>query len=63
MVLGLAGAIAGIILLTTASTVLAIVLEVLLIGAGLDLLVTGALGHCPLYNKLGHVPNSLRRPS
>jgi Protein of unknown function (DUF2892) len=29
--------------------------------AGLDLVVTGALGHCPLYHKLGRVPQSLRR--
>ena len=35
-------------------------LELLLIGAGLDLLITGAIGHCPLYQKLGHVPTSLR---
>jgi Protein of unknown function (DUF2892) len=41
--------------------VLAIVLLVLLVLAGLELLVTGALGHCPLYAKLGHVPRSLRR--
>lgn len=25
-----------------------------------DLVVTGALGHCPLYAKLGHVPASLK---
>lgn len=58
---GAAGAIAGIILLAGASTPLAIVLEVLLVLAGLDLVVTGALGHCPLYKRLGHVPASLRR--
>jgi len=23
--------------------------------------VTGATGHCPLYQKLGHLPASLRR--
>ena len=27
---------------------------------GLDLVVTGALGHCPLYRRLGYVPRSLR---
>ena len=37
-------------------------LELLLIAAGLDLLVTGAIGHCPLYQKLGHVPKSLSSP-
>ncbi|AWZ23006.1 YgaP-like transmembrane domain [Rhodococcus pyridinivorans] len=36
------------------------VLEVLLILAGLDLAVTGALGHCPLYAALGYQPKSLR---
>ncbi|MDQ2739025.1 MAG: hypothetical protein M3Y35_10535 [Actinomycetota bacterium] len=25
-------------------------------------MVTGALGHCPLYAKLGHTPTSLRAP-
>jgi hypothetical protein len=60
VVLGLAAAIAGIIWLTTAGSPLAVVLEVLLALAGLDLLVTGALGHCPLYAKLGHAPRSLR---
>jgi len=30
--------------------------------AGLDLIVTGVLGHCPLYTRLGYVPPSLRRP-
>ncbi len=58
--LGLAGVIGGIVLLTSASAVGIIVLEVLLVLAGLDLLVTGALGHCPLYHRLGHVPGSLR---
>ncbi|MFD3920185.1 DUF2892 domain-containing protein [Streptomyces sp. NPDC058595] len=59
---GLAGIIAGLVLIAGAGSVLAVVLEVLLIVAGLDLLITGALGHCPLYAKLGHVPKSLRSP-
>jgi hypothetical protein len=58
---GTAG-IVGAILLATATSAIAIVLELLLIAAGADLVVTGALGHCPLYAKLGRVPNSLRRP-
>jgi len=37
------------------------VLAVLLGVAGLDLVVTGALGHCPLYARLGHVSASVRR--
>ena len=36
---------------------------VLLVLAGLDLVVTGALGHCPLYAELGRLPPSLRRPT
>jgi len=63
IVLGLVGAAAGAVLLTAASGPLAIVLEVLLVLAGLDLVITGALGHCPLYKKLGHVPSSLRGPA
>jgi hypothetical protein len=58
---GAAAAIAGIVLLTAATTLWTGVLETLLVLAGLDLLVTGAIGHCPLYQKLGHVPRSLRR--
>jgi hypothetical protein len=59
--MGAGAAIIGVVLLTSASTVWAIALEVLLIVAGLDLVVTGAIGHCPLYQRLGHVPASLRR--
>lgn len=56
-------AVAGILLLASTSGALAIVLLALLVIAGLDLVVTGALGHCPLYAKLGHIPQSLRRSS
>jgi len=48
---------------TSATSVLAVVLEVLFVAAGLDLAITGALGHCSLYAKLGHVPASLRKSS
>ena len=58
--IGLAAVIAAVILLVSAGSALAVVLEILLIAAGLDLVVTGALGHCPLYQRLGHVPASLR---
>jgi hypothetical protein len=61
IVLGAAGTIAGSILLASADGALAHLLEALLIIAGLDLIVTGALGHCPLYKRLGYVPPSLRR--
>ena len=60
MLVGLVGVVGGLILLGSAGGVVVAVLEVLLILAGLDLIVTGALGHCPLYRKLGHVPASLR---
>jgi hypothetical protein len=59
---GLAAAF-GALLLTSAAGLVAVVLEGLLILAGLDLVVTGALGHCPLYQRLGYVPPSLRRPT
>ena len=52
-------ALAGIVLLTSASSTLAVALELLLVVAGFDL-VTGALGHCPLYAKLGYMPTSLK---
>ena len=62
VLIGAAAAIAGALLLASAGTIVSVSLEVLLVLAGLDLLITGALGHCPLYRKLGHVPSSLRRP-
>ena len=46
--------IGGLVLLGTASGTVVAVLEVLLVLAGLDLAVTGALGHCPLYRRLGY---------
>jgi hypothetical protein len=61
IVVGLFGAVAGVILLGSAGGPVLVVLEVLLVLAGLDLMVTGALGHCPLYHKLGYTPRSLRR--
>ena len=51
----------GVVLLAGGGTALVVMLELLLVAAGLDLVITGALGHCPLYRKLGHVPASLRR--
>lgn len=61
IVVGLAVVIAGLVLLIPAGGALTVVLELLLVLAGLDLVITGALGHCPLYRKLGHLPPSLRR--
>lgn len=61
VVVGLAVIVVGIVLLFAAGSVSAAVLEALLVLAGADLAVTGALGHCPLYQKLGYTPASLRR--
>ena len=63
IVLGVGAMVVAIALLTAAGSILAVILEVLLFAAGADLAVTGALGHCPLYQKLGHVPRSLRGES
>jgi hypothetical protein len=63
VLVGLVGVIGGVVLLASASGPLLVTLEVLLVLAGLDLMVTGALGHCPLYRRLGYVPPSLRRPA
>jgi hypothetical protein len=60
IVIGAAAAVAALVLLTSASSVVGVVLEVLLLAAGLDLVATGAIGHCPLYRKLGYVPRSMR---
>jgi len=60
MVFGLAAILTGGVLLIGAGSALTVVLEVLLVLAGLDMLVTGASGHCPLYQRLGHIPRSLR---
>ncbi len=59
VLIGVVGAIGGLVLLASASSVGIGVLEGLLVLAGLDMIVTGALGHCPLYAKLGHIPKSL----
>jgi hypothetical protein len=63
MVIGGATAIAGAVLVGGAGSAFVAVLYVLLVLAGLDLVVTGAAGFCPLYKKLGHVPRSLRSAS
>jgi hypothetical protein len=61
VVIGGGAAISGLVLLTPPGGTLAVVLELLLVLAGLDLLITGAIGHCPLYKRLGYVPRSLKR--
>ena len=62
-VAGAIGALGGALLLVSGGGALANIFEGLLVLAGLDLVVTGALGHCPLYGKLGYVPPSLRGPA
>ena len=61
VLVGATGTVAGLLLLASAASAVVVVLAILLVLAGLDLVVTGALGHCPLYRKLGYVPHSLRR--
>ena len=63
ILIGLVGIVGGIVLLGSSTAAAVVVLEILLILAGLDLLITGALGHCPLYARLGHTPRSMRRPA
>jgi hypothetical protein len=62
IIAGLAAIAAGAVLFAGAGSALAVALEALLAAAGLDLAVTGALGHCPLYARLGYLPRSLRSP-
>ena len=58
--IGAVAVVGGLVLLGSAGGAFVVVLEALLVLAGLDLMVTGALGHCPLYHKLGYTPPSLR---
>ncbi|HQU27204.1 MAG TPA: DUF2892 domain-containing protein [Acidimicrobiales bacterium] len=60
VVVGLAGAVAGVILLTSAGSSAAYAWESILTLVGLVLLVTGVAGYCPLYAAVGFVPKSLR---
>ena len=58
--IGTLAAFAGVLGVVGAGSTLAVVLYLLLVAAGLDLVVTGATGHCPLYQKLGYTPRTLR---
>lgn len=58
--IGLVGVVGGAYLLAGTGSTVAVVLELLLIIVGLDLVVTGATGHCPLYQRLGHAPTSTK---
>ncbi|MEP7192974.1 MAG: DUF2892 domain-containing protein [Actinomycetota bacterium] len=55
------GTAGGILLLVASPTALFGTLELLFVLAGLDLVVTGMIGHCPMDKKLGHMPRSMRR--
>ena len=63
IVIGLIGVVGGFVLLASSGGALTALFAILIALAGLDLVITGALGHCPLYSRLGHVPPSLRRPA
>lgn len=63
ILMGLVGLVGGIVLLASAGAPFVAVLEAMLVLAGLDLVVTGAVGHCPLYAKLGRTHKSSRRPA
>ena len=60
MLVGALATVTGVALLAGASSAVAFILELMLVIAGADLIVTGAIGHCPLYQKLGHEPRSQR---
>ncbi len=51
--IGLVAIVGAAVLLRGATGAVAVTLLVLLGLAGLDMVVTGASGHCPLYKKLG----------
>ena len=59
----LVAVLAVVLLTSSAPGPVAVILELLLLAAGLDLVVTGALGHCPLYARLGREPITARRAS
>ena len=46
---GALGAVGGVLLLVRADSAIALAIGTVLVAAGFDLLVSGALGHCPLY--------------
>ena len=60
LIIGVAGAAAGILLLAGSPTILTGAAGVLLVAFGLDMIITGATGHCPLSKKLGFTPKSLK---
>ena len=63
VVLGGVAAVIGVLVLAGGPGAWGLVGALLLVAAGLDFVVTGAAGYCPLYARLGHVPRSLRQGS
>ena len=63
VLVGLVGVLGGLVVLASSGGTTPTVFAVLIGLTGFDLMVTGALGHCPLYRRLGYVPPSLRRPA
>lgn len=59
VVLGAALAALGVVVLAGGPAFWGLVGAVVAVAAGLDLVITGARGYCPLYARLGHVPRSL----
>ena len=59
VVLGDALVFLGIAVLSGGPAFWGLVGAVLVVAAGIDLVITGARGYCPLYARLGHVPKSL----
>ena len=60
ILIGLAAVIAGVALMSSANSLLALVLEALLVVTGIDIFVSGALGYCSLYHMFGYTPKSLK---
>ncbi len=61
VIIGVAALALSIVLFADSNGPVQFILSGLLGLSGLDLAVTGALGHCPLYRWLGHVPERTER--
>lgn len=59
VVIGAALAILGVVVLFSGPAAWGLIGALVALAAGIDLIVTGARGYCPLYARLGHMPRSL----
>jgi drug/metabolite transporter (DMT)-like permease len=59
VVIGAAVAVLGVVVLAASPGFWGLAGALVAIAAGLDFVITGARGYCPLYARLGHVPRSL----